>query len=52
VIALALVTPLDGLPLALVGGAIYVIVLLVLRAIPPEVFEALRAVRGYGPQPR
>jgi O-antigen/teichoic acid export membrane protein len=51
VIALALVTPLDGLLLALVGGAIYWIVLLVLRAIPPEVFEALRAVR-YGPQPR
>jgi O-antigen/teichoic acid export membrane protein len=49
--ALGLLTGLDGLLLALAAGALYPIVLLVLRAIPPEVFDAL-GVRREGAQPR
>jgi O-antigen/teichoic acid export membrane protein len=48
VIAVGFLTGLDGLLLALAASVIYPIVLLALRAVPPEVFDSLRAVRPPG----
>src|SRR5439155_2470858 len=48
VIALGLLTRLDGLLLAIAAGVIYPVVLLVLRAVPQEVFDSLRSARPQG----
>jgi O-antigen/teichoic acid export membrane protein len=49
--AIGVLTGLDGLPLALVAAVLYPAVLLALRAVPPEVFDAL-GWRSFGPRPR
>ena len=38
----AVLVPLSSLPAALLAGAVYLVMLLALRVIPPEVFSALR----------
>jgi O-antigen/teichoic acid export membrane protein len=52
IIALGFLTGLDGLPLALLAAAVYPVALVVLRAVPPEVFDALGAGGRFGAQPR